>query len=97
MVAASPAKDRDHRASCATPHGTPFMRPHKLTDTQRAEIRAIVQARRLHPTNKQLAEKYGCCKQLIDQISAKDGVNVTPSYVPSESEAAQCLVPPRCP
>lgn len=69
------------------------MRPRKLTEAQKAEIRAIVTARRALPTNKQLAEKYGVCKQLIDQVTAVpgeiNGVDVIPSYSPPETEAAQ--------
>jgi hypothetical protein len=70
------------------------MRPPKVTDAMRAEVRATVIARRAIPSNRDLAQKWGCCKGLIDTLSAQvsmdlalddaprgtTGVNLTSSH-----------------
>lgn len=73
------------------------MRPTKITAAMRKEVRAAVIARQAIPSNKQIAAKWGCCKALVDALSAQvaielrstNGVNQTSSHVGSDTEAAQ--------
>jgi hypothetical protein len=98
MVAAAAAQDRHHRAGRATTHReTIVMRPSKVTDAMRAEVRAAVTARLAIPSNKQIAAKHGCCKAIVDRLStqvasqlrAMNGVNTTSSNIVPDTEAAQ--------
>lgn len=73
------------------------MRPTKITDAMRKEIRATVIARQAIPSNKQIAAKWGCCKAVVDALTAQvaielratNGVNTTSSNVVPGREAAQ--------
>lgn len=63
----------------------------------RREVRDAVIARHAIPSNKQIAAKWGCCKALVDALTAQvaielrttSGVNTTSSNVVSDTEAAQ--------
>jgi hypothetical protein len=63
----------------------------------RKEIRNTVIARQAIPSNKQIAAKWGCCKGLIDALTAQvaielrttSGVNTTSSNIVPDTEAAQ--------
>jgi hypothetical protein len=49
------------------------MKPPKLTTEQIERIRVVAAARRLLPTNADLAVEMGCCKRLIDKFTSGRG------------------------
>ena len=73
------------------------MRPSKVTDAMRAEVRAIVITRLTTPSNKQIAAKWGCCKALVDALTAQvaielrttSAVSTTSSNIVPDTEASQ--------
>jgi hypothetical protein len=66
------------------------MRPTKITAAMRREIRDTVIARHAIPSNKQIAAKWGCCKAIVDALTAQiaaelrvqETVKLTSSDVP---------------